>query len=115
MMLGVPVTRMTSGASATSSAAYFRARSASPPALLNADRPALAPAAFLQALRERSTAGLFFWVVGGQGHEYANPPFAISLLRARRERPSSGSAAERDQQLPPSDGVCHHTPPARGA
>src|SRR5262249_19522193 len=29
------------------------------------------------------------------------------LLRSRRERPSGCRAAERDQQLPPSDGDCH--------
>ena len=29
------------------------------------------------------------------------------LLRARRERPCSRRAAERDQQFPPSDGDCH--------
>src|SRR5215831_2499298 len=29
------------------------------------------------------------------------------LLRARRERPRSRTAAECDQQFPPSDGDCH--------
>ena len=31
----------------------------------------------------------------------------LRLLRARRERPRSRPAAERDQQFPPSDGDCH--------
>src|SRR5262245_60694872 len=35
-------------------------------------------------------------------------PNAIpALMRARRERPRGQRAAERDQQLPPSDGDCH--------
>jgi len=39
-------------------------------------------------------------------HQHADAPHPFRLLPARRERPSSGSAAERDQQLPPSDGEC---------
>src|SRR6516162_5200331 len=51
---------------------------------------------------ERRDAGLSFRIVGGEVHEYANAPHALSLLRARCERPRNRRAAEqRDERAPP--------------
>src|SRR5262249_37044985 len=41
------------------------------------------------------------------GHEHADAPHSLGLLRACRERPRGRRAAERHQQFPPSDGDCH--------
>jgi hypothetical protein len=45
------------------------------------------PARLLQALRQRRQAGLRFRIVRRHGHEYANAPHPLALLRARRQRP----------------------------
>jgi hypothetical protein len=47
-----------------------------------------------QSLCERQEAGLPCRIVRRITHEHSYAPHALALLRARRERPSSGSAAE---------------------
>src|SRR5215475_7346989 len=56
---------------------------------------------------ERSDASLSFHIGRSRAHENADPPHPFRLLRPCRERPRDRRAAERDQQLPPSDGDCH--------
>jgi hypothetical protein len=53
----------------------------------------------LQPLQERADASLGIRIVGGEIHEHADPPHALSLLRARRERPRSRRAAEQRKDL----------------
>ena len=97
--------KMTSGASATNSAAYLRMRSGSqvvPPAILDPHVAAIGPAQLLQPLQERRVASLPFRIVRGQIHEYTDAPHSLGLLRPRRERPRCRRAAEqRDELAPP--------------
>jgi hypothetical protein len=44
-------------------------------------------------------------------HQHADPPHALALLRARRDRPSSGCAAKRDNEFSPSNVDRHVTLP----
>src|SRR5262249_2396938 len=60
---------------------------------------AIAPAQLLQGLLERREAGLTLRIVCGPAHEYADAPHALALLRARRERPHNGRAAEPRGEL----------------
>ena len=94
---------MISGASATNSAAYLRSvgRIACGPAIFDPHVVAVGPAKLLQALLERPEAELSFRIVRGEGHEHANPPYPIWLLRARRERPCRRAADKRDELAPP--------------
>jgi hypothetical protein len=46
-----------------------------------------------QRLMERLNAGLKFRIVRGRGHQHADPPHALGLLRAHGERPRNGCAA----------------------
>jgi hypothetical protein len=48
----------------------------------------------IASVQERGIAGLVFWIVRHAGHEHADAPHALALLRAPRERPR-GSAAEQ--------------------
>ena len=59
-------------------------------------KPALAKASML----ERPRAGLKFRIVRSGGHEYANTPNPLALLRARRERPCRRAAEQRDECAP---------------
>ena len=47
-----------------------------------------------------------------RGHEHADAPHPLGLLRARRERPRSRRAAEQRDELAASDESCHLIPPA---
>ena len=98
-----PTARMTSGASATNSAAYLRVRSASPAPqrVVDPHVAAVGPAQLLQPLQERRDAGLRFRIVRGAVHEHADAPHALALLRARRERPRGRRAAEQRDELAP--------------
>ena len=94
---------MTSGASATNSAACLRMSSALPAAQrvsIRTLRP-IGPAQLLQPLQERRDAGLTFRIVRGCGHEHADAPHPLGLLRARRERPRGRRAAEKRDELAP--------------
>ena len=53
------------------------------PASVDPDVAALRPPELLESLPERRDAGLSFRVALGIGHQHADPPHAIGLLRAR--------------------------------
>ena len=94
---------MTSGASATNSAACLRISSALAPAQrvsIRTLRPMVQPNC-CQPLQERPDAGLTFRIVRGCGQEHADAPHALGLLRARRERPRRRRAAEQRDELAP--------------
>jgi len=46
------------------------------------------PSQFLDTLLPCCGLLLPFWVIGGSGHQHADPPRGLTLLRARCERPS---------------------------
>ena len=95
--------RMTSGASATNSAACLRMRSASPPRppVVDPHVAADGPAQFLQPLQERREADLKFRIVRGLVHEHSDAPHAVALLRTRDERPRGCRAAESTKKFAP--------------
>src|SRR5262245_34428038 len=64
-------------------------------------RPSIHPK-FLKSLLERRHAGLSFPIVG-RSHQQPDPPHALALLRARRQRPRSRRAAEQRDELAASD------------
>jgi hypothetical protein len=66
-------------------------------------------------LLERRKSILPFWIVRSPVHEHADAPRALALLRARRDRPSSGCAAKRDNEFSPSNVDCHVTPSRGGS
>src|SRR5262249_24743992 len=70
------------------------------PAELDPRVAALDPAQLLEALQECSVTGLRFPVVRSQTHYDTNAPHALTLLPARRERPRSGAANQRDELAP---------------
>ena len=96
---------MTSGASATNSAAYLRKRSASPAPQRVVDPHVAAdgPAQFLQPLQERRHASA---VIPDRPRQsvMSTPMRRIrsALLRARRERPRRRAAEQRDELAPVS-------------
>jgi len=77
---------MTSGASATNSAAKC-ARAVgigrSRPTVVDPHVAAVGPAQFLQPLQEDSEASLSFRIVGGQAPEHGDATHPVGLLRAR--------------------------------
>ena len=81
---------MTSGANASSSAAYLRASSSpSGPTVLDLDVLPDGPTQLLQGLQKRGVAVLRLRIVHAIGHERSYAPRRLVLLRARRERPRS--------------------------
>ena len=56
-------------------------------AMLDPQVAAFAPAQLLQSLQESRIAGLSLEIVLGEVREHADAPYALALLRARRERP----------------------------
>src|SRR5262249_18339816 len=68
---------------------------------IDADIAALRPSEPLELLSKFHDARLGFRIVLGQAHQHPDAPHCLRLLRARRERPSDGSAAEeRDERAP---------------
>jgi hypothetical protein len=57
-------------------------------------------------LCERRDESLRHGIVFVEPHEHADAPYAVALLRARRERPSR-RAAERSDELAPSKANLH--------
>ena len=97
-----PGARMTSGASATNSAACLRISAASVVAQrvsMRTLRPMVQPNC-CQPLQERPEAGLKFRIVRGCGQQHADAPHALGLLRARRERPRNSRTAQSTEKLP---------------
>ena len=84
----VPGARMTSGASATNSAACLRISTALPwPSGCRSARCGRGPAQLLPAPAGTPRAGLTLRIVSRCGHEHADAPHPLALLRARGERP----------------------------
>jgi len=71
-----------------------------PPVNVDLDVAALRPAELLQLVPERGNAGPSFRVALGVGHQRADPPHPLALLRARRERPSRRAAEECNEVAP---------------
>src|SRR5262249_35460430 len=71
------------------------------PALADPHVAAVGPAQLLQALQEGREASLAFRTVRARAHEHADPPHALGLLRARRERPRYRRAAEERYECAP--------------
>src|SRR5262249_24316515 len=69
---------------------------------------AVGPPNLLYPVQERREPSLLNRIAPRTAHQHADPPHALTLLRARRERPR-GRSAECGQQVPPSDGD-RHTP-----
>jgi hypothetical protein len=106
-----PAVKMTSGASASR---VFANRLGIARALANIDPyvAAVGPAQLLHSLEERRDPVRYLGIVrGGAAHEHTDPPHAVGLLRARRQRPRYRRAAKRDNEFSPSDVGCHATLP----
>ena len=58
---------------------------------------AIGPAQLRQLLDQRGDAGDCFRVGRGRGVQHADPPYRAGLLRARRDRPRSRAAEQRDE------------------
>src|SRR5262249_44049275 len=69
------------------------------PAVVDLNVVADAPTRLLQPLQKCRVAGLRLRIVRGVRHEHADAPQALALLRARRERPRHGRAAEKQYEL----------------
>src|SRR5262245_51337379 len=92
---------MRSGASATNSAEYLRMRSASPEPKrysIRTLRPSVQPDC-CSPLQECRDAGLTYRMVFGERHKRTDAPDLRGLLRARRERPRHGRAADKRDEL----------------
>jgi hypothetical protein len=102
--LVLPGAKITSGPSASSSAAYLRTRLASPAAQrvsIRTLRPSFQPNCCSPS-KERRHADLIFGGVGGAGHKHAYTPHPLDLLRVRRQRPNESRAAQQRYKLAPS-------------
>jgi hypothetical protein len=86
---------MTSGASATSSAALLRAAEA--PTGGDPDVATLGPIQLLQRLQERGDTGLRFRIVRRLAHKHPDAPHAVALLRANRQRPRRRTPEPRNE------------------
>ena len=94
-----PLTTMTSGASATSSAArpaqkFAVART---DAVLDPNVAPDDPSQLLQTLTKGCQASLPFRIVRGPRAEHPDAPHALALLRPRRQRPRRRAAEQRDE------------------
>src|SRR5262249_6803473 len=64
---------------------------------------------------ERCETGLKHRIVRGAGQEDADPPHALALLRARRERPRGRRAAEQRYELAPLHSITSSARPSSGS
>jgi hypothetical protein len=71
------------------------------PAKVDPDVAALRPPELLESLLECGEECLIFLVALGIPHQHADPPHPVGLLRARDERPGSGRAAKKGDEIPP--------------
>src|SRR5262245_25586002 len=69
------------------------------PAGIDPQVAALAPSQLAERLCERGEPGLPLGIVRGDIREHADAPRAFDLLRARRERPREGRAADERDEL----------------
>jgi hypothetical protein len=92
---------MTSGVSASNSAAYVRLGSASP-ALQRVSIRRLPPTAQPNCCKpwgERQEPGLSFRIVCGEGHQHPDAPDPLALLPSCGERPRRCRAAEQRDEI----------------
>ena len=95
-----PVTTMTSGASATISAALLRRPSESAPErAFDLQGAPYDPAQLLQSLCKCKHASPVFRIVQSQWCEHADAAHPLRLLRPRRHRPRRRRAAEKGDEL----------------
>jgi hypothetical protein len=69
----------------------------------------IGPTQVCKRLSERRKATLLLGIVFVAGHEHADAPHAVALLRARRERPRR-RASERDYEFSSCNRGSHWTP-----
>jgi hypothetical protein len=74
------------------------------PAYVDPYSAAVTPAQLLQRLLERRDAGLALRIVRDGVHEHTDPPHLLGLLRARREWPRHGGAADKCDKFPTPHG-----------
>src|SRR5262249_16366547 len=67
------------------------------PAGVDAHVAPIGPAQFLHRLQEPGEARLPLRIVHGRVHKHTDTPYALALLRARRERPRGRAADKRDE------------------
>jgi hypothetical protein len=69
------------------------------PPIVHSQVAADGPAQFLQTLCERREAGRVLRIVHGRGHQHADAPHPLALLRARSKRPRNRCASEQRDEL----------------
>src|SRR5262249_978470 len=67
------------------------------PAIVDSDVSVLHPPKLLQPVPERRDPCLCFLIALGIGHQHADAPHTVPLLRPRRERPCGWAAEQRDE------------------
>src|SRR5262245_17648703 len=70
------------------------------PVIVRPDVACFRPTQVLQRLAERRNARLCLRIALGKAHQHADPPHALALLRARRDRPCCRAAEQRDERAP---------------
>src|SRR5262245_20974853 len=83
------------------------------PASIDPQIAAVHPAQFLQLLDERCALRPSFRIALRPAHQHADLPHPLGLLRARRERPRSRAAEQRDE-LAPLQVIELHSVPSQG-
>src|SRR6516162_2731306 len=81
------------------------------PAHVDANVASNDPPGLRQRLLERPEPSLKVCIICGGREKHADTPYALSLLRLRRERPCRRHATQRGYQFSPSDMDCHATLP----
>src|SRR5438067_7128019 len=71
------------------------------PAVIDVQVASDGPAQLLQSLYKHRQTALHLGVIRTKIREHADPPQAIGLLRARRERPRRRAAESHDERAPP--------------
>jgi len=71
------------------------------PAHVDADVASNDPPGLRQRLLERPEPSLKVCIICGDREKHADAPYALSLLRPRRYRPSRRAAEQRDELTPP--------------
>src|SRR5262249_59693140 len=66
------------------------------PTIVDSDVAAIDPTQFLKASPERRNIGLPSGVALGESHQHADPPHALTLLRAHRDGLGGRRAKQRD-------------------
>src|SRR5262249_11945669 len=75
------------------------------PAIRDFDIASLDPTQLPKAFMKCNKQGLRFGIALGQIQENADPPNALALLRARRQRPRRRAAEQRDEFAPAAHSI----------